>query len=116
MSNSAPKIERVTCRRADGTTVEVIVPTTPQDVEQQTNVPAYALATVALSPVIHGRHVWSQFTRDTMQRLERQFGDEVLRKTLSTLLYEMCCGLKPTNPIGLFIHRVRLTPTESAVI
>lgn len=101
--------------RPDGSTQRVFKPLTAVDVEQQPDVPADILATLAFAPIINGSVAFSRFTRFTMGKLYEQFGDEILRKNLIALLTEMTGGFKPKNPVGIFIHRVRLTATETVI-
>lgn len=93
----------------DGKPLHITVPRTRLDVEMQPDIPARVLALLAFSTKVDGRRRWSDFTRQTFRNLEQQYGDSALRTTLAALLDEINMGLKPTNPIGLFIHRVRLT-------
>ena len=115
MSKSPLPVERIPYRRPDGSMCDVIVPRTRIDVEQQSDIPAAVLACVALAPVVHGHHAWSRFTLQTLYRLASDFGDDVLRLNLCSLLTEIEGGFRPLNPIGLFIHRVRTTPTQSTL-
>ena len=108
--------DRIPYRKPDGTLVTVFVPHTPIDVDQQPDVPAAILACVALAPSVQGRRVWSPFTLSTLNRLQNIYGDEVLRRHLTSLLTEMQGGFKPANPVGLYIHRVRQTPTQSSLV
>lgn len=103
------KPEMIQYRRRDGGLSKFIVPRTRQDIEQQPDVPAWALALLAFSQKVDGRRRWSDFTHKTFLALQQQYGDTAMRTTLAALLDEINMGLKPTNPIGLFIHRVRLT-------
>lgn len=112
-NNHPPKVEKAPYRKPDGTISEIIIPKTAIDVEQQPDIPAYVLAVAALSPVLNGRRAWSRFTLWALRRLQDQFGDRCLRLHLISLLVEMQGGFEPQNPIGIFIHRVRSTQTES---
>lgn len=103
------KPEIIQARRRDGTTLEIIVPMSRVDVEMQPDAPAYVLAVLAFSSRVNGVRRWSQFTLETLRRLERQFGSETLRSVLCGLLDDIAAGFRPTNPVGIFIHRVRLT-------
>lgn len=115
MSNSPSQVERIRYRKADGTVCTIFVPHTPVDVDQQADIPAAVLACVALAPLVGGKRAWSPYTLQTLYRLTNTFGDDVLRRHLSSLLTEMQGGFKPSNPVGLFIHRVRQTPTQSTL-
>lgn len=97
----------------DGSKGVLYVPRTPRDVEEQPNIPAAALATVAFAPLVNGRRAWSQYTYSVLKRQAAVYGEEVLRRHLCALLTEILGGFKPDNPIGLLIHRVRQTPTDS---
>lgn len=115
MANNPPKVEKAPYRKPDGTIAELIIPKTAVDVEQQPDIPACVLAVAALSPLVNGRRAWSRFTIYTLHRLQDQFGDHCLRLHLISLLVEMQGGFKPQNPIGIFIHRVRSTQTETTL-
>lgn len=103
------KTEILHARRRDGTTLDIVIPQSRLDVEMQPDVPAHVLATLAFSTCVNGVRRWSEFTRQTLQRLESQYGAQALRDTLCVLLDDIAAGFRPTNPVGLLIHRVRLT-------
>lgn len=103
------KPEIIQARRRDGSTLQVVVPTCRADVEMQPDIPSYVLATLAFSVRINGVRRWSDFTRQTLKRLEGQYGAQALRETLCVLLDDIATGFKPSNPIGILIHRLRLT-------
>lgn len=107
------KPEIIQARKRDGTVVRVVVPATRVDVEQQPDVPAATLALLAFSSVKDGVRRWSDFTRSTLLKLERSYGDAVLRSTLCALLDDIASGFRPSNPVGLFIHRVRATSNST---
>lgn len=111
MTNRKPEI--VQARNRDGSLVRVVVPVTRLDVEQQPNVPAHVLALLAFSQVVNGVRRWSQYTALTFRRLSGQYGDDALRTTLCALLDDIAAGFRPSNPIGIYIHRVRSTATTS---
>lgn len=110
MSNQ--QVYKLPYRRPDGTVVDVVRPVTPLDVHQQGDIPAAILATAAFSAIINGSPCFSLFTLRSFKRLADQYGDDTLRNHLIALLTEMQSGLRPTNPVGLLIHRVKLTATE----
>lgn len=111
MASKTPEI--IQAHRANGETLKIVVPLSRVDVEQQPQVPAHVLAVLAFSQKVHGVRRWSEFTAFTLKRLDQQFGDEVLRRTLCALLDDIANGFKPNNPIGIFIHRVRQTSTTA---
>lgn len=111
MAKTAPEIIQARCR--DGSTLSVVVPASRVDVEQQPNIPAHVLTLLAFSQKVNGVRRWSEFTAFTLKRLDQQFGDDVLRRTLCALLDDISNGFKPSNPIGIFIHRVRQTSTTA---
>lgn len=100
-------------RRPDGTTHKVIVPKTALDVENQPEIPAYALAVLAFSPVDdkQGRLRWSPSARDALKRLTEEYGEAEVRRQLIALLIDIEQGFRPINPIGLLIHRTRSAGT-----
>lgn len=114
MSNSTP--EKIPFLRRDGSEGVIFVPRTPQDVEQQPDIPAAALACVAFAPKVNGVRAWSPYTYSVLRRLATQYGDELLRHHLCALLTDIIGGFAPINPIGILIHRVRQTPTESTPV
>ena len=111
-----PPHEKISYRRLDGTDGIMVVPRTPHDVEQQSDIPAAALASVAFAPKVNGRRAWSPYTYSVLSRLATQYGDDLLRRHLCALLTDILGGFSPTNPIGILIHRVRQTPTESTPV
>lgn len=104
--------QTVPYRRPDGTTAQAIIPRTAADVRNQPDVPAWVLVVLALSPRVDGKKVYSSYTVQQIKRLQAQFGPESLRYQLESLLTDMLGGFMPTNPMGLFIHRVRLSPNR----
>lgn len=104
-----PKPEIIQARKRDGSTQSIVIPKSRLDVEMQPDIPAYVLSTLAFSVRINGVRRWSDFTLQTLKRLESQYGAQALRETLCVLLDDIATGFKPTNPIGILIHRIRLT-------
>lgn len=106
--------EVVSVRRRDGTELKIIVPRTAADVDCQPDLPAWVLALFAFAPRSSDGHVqgWSPFSRDTLRRLSDDYGDNVLRRQLISLLIDIEGGFRPDNPIGLLIHRTRATTTS----
>ena len=95
---------------------EIVVPRTPADVDLQDDVPAWGLALLALSPYDErGIIRWSPFARETLKRLAEQYGDFEVRKQLRGLLIDIEGGFVPDNPIGLLIHRVRVSGTTRPI-
>lgn len=113
MSDRKPEIIHTTT--AAGKPLQIVVPVTRADVEQQPDIPARVLALLAFSQRVGGVRRWSDFTRLTLKRLEDQYGDDSMRHALAALLDEIQMGLKPSNPIGLYIHRVRLTANSNTL-
>lgn len=111
MSDRKPEV--IQARKRDGSVVRVVVPASRIDVEQQPDIPASTLALLAFSTVKDGVRRWSDFTRSTLLTLERSYGDAVLRSTLGALLDDIAGGFRPSNPVGLFIHRVRATANST---
>lgn len=109
-SPDADKILAVDC---NGNSSALIVPRSGVDVDNQLQFYAWQLATAAFAPVVNGRRCFSRFTADTFKRIEHQYGPDTLRRHLAALLDEMRSGFKPSNPVGLLIHRVRLTATDT---
>lgn len=107
MRDSKPEI--IQARRRDGSTLQVVVPTCRADVEMQPDIPSHVLAVLAFSTRVKGVRRWSEFTRQTLQRLETQYGAATLRECLGGLLDDIATGFRPTNPVGILIHRVRMT-------
>lgn len=106
------KQEIVIVRLRDGGEMKVIVPRSPADVDMQPNVPAWVLTMFAFALRTHdGRYTWSPYTRDTLKRLSDDYGDDTLRRHLSSLLIDIEGGFRPDNPLGLIIHRVRSSTT-----
>lgn len=103
------KPEIIQARKRDGSTMSIVIPKTRVDVEMQPEVPAYVLATLAFSARVNGVRRWSDFTLQTLKRLESQYGAQAVRETLAVLLDDIANGFKPSNPIGILIHRIRLT-------
>lgn len=112
---SKQQVYKLPYRRPDGSVVDVVKPVTPLDVEQQDDIPAAILATAAFSTFINGSPCFSRFTLRTFKTLSDQYGDETLRNHLIALLTEIQSGFRPSNPVGLLIHRVKLTATESTL-
>ncbi len=113
MSNH--QVYKLPYRRPDGTVVDVVRPTSAIDVEQQPDIPSAILATAAFAPVINGVPSFSRFTLYTFKNLSDMYGDDTLRNHLSSLLTEIQGGFRPKNPVGILIHRVRLTATETVL-
>lgn len=111
MSDSKPEVIQTV--DSTGKPLSIVVPRTRIDVELQPNIPARVLALLAFSSRVGGVRRWSDFTRLTLRRLEEQYGDEAMRQALAALLDEITMGLRPSNPIGLYIHRVRLTANST---
>lgn len=109
--------DAVEIRRKDGAIVKVVVPKTAIDVESQPDIPAYALALVAFSPVDPrtGWLRWSPHARDVLSRLTEQYGEPEVRRQLIGVLIDMEQGFKPLNPIGLLVHRVRTAGTTKTL-
>lgn len=103
------KPEIIQARKRDGSTLSIVIPKSRLDVEMQPDIPASVLATLAFSVRINGVRRWSDFTLQTLKRMESQYGAQALRDTLCVLLDDIATGFKPTNPIGILIHRIRLT-------
>lgn len=103
------KAETIQARKRDGSTQTIVIPKSRLDVEMQPDVPAYVLATLAFSLRVNGVRRWSDFTLQTLRRLESQYGAQALRDTLCVLLDDIATGFKPINPVGILIHRIRLT-------
>lgn len=99
----------VLVRTKTGETRKVFVPRNSADIDNQSDVPAAVLALIAFSPIVDGVVNYSSFTYSVMKQLQRQVGDETLRRVLSELLDEISRGFKPHNPFGLFVSRVRGT-------
>lgn len=98
----------ITVRRTDGDPIKVLRCTTPDDVNNQKDIPAYVLALCSLQPLTSDdRLVWSSFTRQTFAALSRAYGDQVLRNCLRQLLADILGGLRVNNMVGLYIHRCR---------
>ena len=96
---------------------EVVVPHTPEDIDNQPEINAWGLALIALSPYDErGIMRWSPYARETLIRLSNEYGDEVVRRQLRGLIIDMNGGFKPTNPIGLLIHRVRQSGTTKEIM
>lgn len=113
MRDSKPEI--IQARRRDGSTLQVVVPTCRADVEMQPDIPAHVLAVLAFSARVNGVRRWSEFTRQTLQRLETQYGSATLRECLGCLLDDIATGFRPTNPVGILIHRVRMTADSDSM-
>ena len=109
--DTAPEI--INAHTRDGQTFQVVVPQSREDVENQPGVPAHVLALLAFAPRVNGLRRWSEFTKFTLSRLADQYGDDNLRSVLANLLDDITHGFSPTNPVGVFIHRVRATATTS---
>lgn len=105
--------ETIQARKQDGTRYTLVIPKSRLDVEMQPDVPPYVLATLAFSVRVNGVRRWSDFTLRTLCRLERQYGAQAMRETLGMLLDDIVNGFKPHNPIGILIHRLRLTANSS---
>lgn len=110
------KQETIQARGPDGKPVTIIIPRTRYDVEMQPHIPAYTLATLAYSSLIEGHRRWSQYTLDTLKRISAQYGDDVMRRMLCALLDETAAGFRPTNPIGLLIHRTRTSANTDTLV
>lgn len=111
------KPRKVTVQMQNGERVEMVVPTCPADVENQPNFPAWSLALMAFCPFdAYGRAIWSPFSKQTLKRLQDDYGEAELRKQLMGLLIDMAEGFKPSNPIGLLIHRVRQCGTTKELM
>lgn len=96
-----------------GKRIPIFVPRTRLDVEQQPHISARVLALLAFSTRVGGVRRWSDFTRLTFRRLHEQYGEEAMRTALCALLDEINTGFRPSNPIGLYIHRVRSTANST---
>ena len=103
------KSETIQARKRDGTTQTIVIPKSRLDVEMQPDIPPHVLATLAFSVRVNGVRRWSDFTLQTLKRLESQYGAQALRETLGVLLDDISSGFKPNNPVGILIHRLRLT-------
>lgn len=111
MATQQPEI--ITASRRNGESLRIVVPHSRVDVEQQLSIPAHVLALLAFSDRVNGVRRWSEFTALTLRRLDSQYGDDVLRRTLCSLLDDIRAGFKPLNPVGIFIHRVRQSATTA---
>ena len=95
---------------------EVVVPRTAADVDMQPDIDGWGLALLALSPYDErGMLRWSPFARETLRRLSDEYGDDTVRRQLRGLLIDIEGGFIPSNPIGLLIHRVRVSGTSRPV-
>lgn len=109
-----PKQQMITVRRQAGGELQVCIPRTVEDVDQQPEIPAWFLAMLAFAQVsVDGGVRWSPHARDVLRRLSAEYGDEEMRRQLRGLLIDMQGGFKPDNPVGLLIHRVRANGTTA---
>ena len=108
-----PTVHKVFIGKADGSRVEVVIPRTPADIDQQAEIPAFALALLAFSPYDEktGRVRWSPHARDVLKGLTEQYGEEAVRKQLLGIMIDIEGGFTPNNPIGLLVHRTRTSGT-----
>lgn len=99
--------EIIKAHKRDGSTLDIVVPVRRCDVEMQPGIPAHVLATLAFSKRVDGVRRWSEYTRQTLRRIEEQYGEQTMRNVLGDLLDDIATGFRPHNPIGILIHRVR---------
>lgn len=77
------------------------------DVDNQSDVPPWALAVASLPPIEHGMLFASRYTLTVLRRLQDQFGRDAFLLTFRSLILEMEHGFKPKSPVGMFISRLR---------
>lgn len=80
---------------------------TAADVDNQPDVEPWALAVASLPPIQRGVLLASRYTMTVLQRLQVEYGRDSFLMTFRSLIVDMEHGLKPNNPVGMFIGRLR---------
>lgn len=80
---------------------------TAADVDNQPDVEPWALAIASLPPLQNGVVLASRYTLTVLQRLQGEYGRDSFLMTFRSLIVDMQHGLKPNNPVGMFIGRLR---------
>lgn len=88
-------------------TIPVFRCETAADVDNQPDCEPWALAIASLPPVEHGKLLASRYTLTVLRRLQVEYGRDAFLLTFRSLIVDIEHGLKPTNPVGLFIGRLR---------
>lgn len=77
------------------------------DVDNQPDVEPWALALASLPPLQNGVLLTSRYTMTVLQRLQVEYGRDAFLMTFRSLVVDMEHGLRPNNPVGMFIGRLR---------
>lgn len=80
---------------------------TAADVDNQTDVEPWALAVASLPPIERGVLLASRYTVTVLKRLQTEYGRDAFLITFRSLIVDMEHGLRPNNPVGMFIGRLR---------